>query len=224
MTASAADIQMFTAFKGYDVDMRQRLTRAESQERTRTALIEAATKLYLRDGFKSTSLDQVAEEAGYSRGAVHSNFESKAELGAAVLDELYRNASNDAAKTLRSGGLDDLGKVVKTMAEWAQVAIGTPEWIRLEMEVAGASAYNDETRAATARRVGYMRDMAAAVFAEAAHKSGTPLPLDADTTALIVISTALGLGFQSAADDSISLAVLHEATARFLGLPSAGDS
>ncbi len=202
--------------------MPKRLTRAESQERTRAALVEAATKLYLRDGFKATSLDDVAEEAGYSRGAVHSNFDSKAELGAAVLDELYRNAADSAAETLRSGGLGDLGKVVKTMADWAQVAIATPAWIRLEMEVAGASAYNDETRAATAKRVGYMREMASAVFAEAAHESGAPLAFDPDTTALMVISTAFGLGFQSAADDSVSLAVLYPATARFLGL-SAGD-
>ncbi|WP_018161361.1 TetR/AcrR family transcriptional regulator [Smaragdicoccus niigatensis] len=200
--------------------MAKRLTRAESQERTRGALVEAATKLFLRDGFKATSLDQVAEEAGYTRGAVHSNFESKAELGAAVLDDMYRKAADSAAETLRASGLDDLGKVVATLSQWVQIAIGAPQWIRLEMEVAGASAYNDETKAATAKRVGYMREMASAVFAEAAEKSGSQLLLTPDETALVVLSIALGLGFQTAADSSISAEVLQTAISRALGLPS----
>ena len=61
-----------------------RLTRAESQERTRRLLVEAATRLFLRDGFRATSLETIAEEAGFSRGAVYSNFASKTAIGVVV--------------------------------------------------------------------------------------------------------------------------------------------
>lgn len=59
---------------------RRRLTRAEMQERTRAALVEAAYRLFERGGFSSVSLDEIAEEAGYSKGAVYSNFRSKEDL------------------------------------------------------------------------------------------------------------------------------------------------
>ena len=43
-----------------------RLTRAESQARTREQLIETAKLLFLRDGYSVTSLEKVADEDGYS--------------------------------------------------------------------------------------------------------------------------------------------------------------
>ena len=47
-----------------------RLTRAESQERTRRLIVEAATELFLGQGFRVTSLERIAEVAGFTRGAV----------------------------------------------------------------------------------------------------------------------------------------------------------
>lgn len=66
-----------------------RLTRAESQARTREQLIETAKQLFLRDGYSVTSLERVADEAGYSKGAVYSNFRNKDELCLAVLDRIH---------------------------------------------------------------------------------------------------------------------------------------
>lgn len=207
---------MFSVF-GYAVRMRKRLSRAESQELTRQRLIEAGTKLYLRDGFKATSLDQVAEEAGYSRGAVHSNFSSKAELGSAVLDELYRTTSEAAAKTLRDNGFADFDDFVSVFAGWVEAAVAQPDWIRLEMEVAGASAYDEETRAATAKRLAHMRSAASTVLAQAAEESGIALPADVATLTSLILSTALGLGFQYSADPSLSPAVIRAGIELLLG-------
>ena len=69
---------------------RRRLSRAESQERTRALIIDAAATLFLDNGFRATSLEQIGEAAGFTRGAVYSNFSDKAAMGAAVIDELYR--------------------------------------------------------------------------------------------------------------------------------------
>ncbi len=56
---------------------RRRQTREESQAETRERLLESASKLFCKHGVEATSIDQVAEEAGYSRGAFYSNFETR---------------------------------------------------------------------------------------------------------------------------------------------------
>jgi AcrR family transcriptional regulator len=65
----------------------QRLTRRESQQLTRVKLIEAAERVFVRTGFDAASVEQIAEEAGFSRGAFYSNFESKDELFLELLDK-----------------------------------------------------------------------------------------------------------------------------------------
>jgi AcrR family transcriptional regulator len=63
-------------------------TRADTQARTRALLLRAANRLFLRDGYVATSLATIAAEAGVTKGAVYSNFESKEDLFLAVLAEL----------------------------------------------------------------------------------------------------------------------------------------
>ena len=66
---------------------RQRLTRAERSAQTRAELMDSARRLFLRRGFHAASLELVAEEAGFTIGAVYSRFGSKADLFLAILDE-----------------------------------------------------------------------------------------------------------------------------------------
>jgi AcrR family transcriptional regulator len=65
-----------------------RLTRKESQEVTRERLVASAIELFARSGVAATSLNAVAEHAGFSRGAVHGNYASKDELAAAVAESV----------------------------------------------------------------------------------------------------------------------------------------
>ena len=65
---------------------RKRLTREESKEVTRVRLIEAAERLFIRRGFDNASVEEISEEAGYSRGAFYSNFEDKEQVFLAVID------------------------------------------------------------------------------------------------------------------------------------------
>ncbi len=57
-----------------------RLTRTEQREVTRQRLIEAAGRVFCRVGFEAAPIDVIAEEAGFTRGAFYSNFDSKDEL------------------------------------------------------------------------------------------------------------------------------------------------
>ena len=63
-----------------------RLTQPERKERTRADLVATAHEAFLERGFHGASLDEIAEEAGYSKGAVYSNFAGKDDLFLAVLD------------------------------------------------------------------------------------------------------------------------------------------
>ena len=60
--------------------MRVAPTRAERQAQTRKELVDAAERLFTAQGFHATSLDAVAAEAGFTKGAVYSNFASKEDL------------------------------------------------------------------------------------------------------------------------------------------------
>jgi AcrR family transcriptional regulator len=59
---------------------RRRLTQAEAKERTRQQLVAAAARVFARKGFAGASLEEIAEAAGYSTGAVYYNFAGKEEL------------------------------------------------------------------------------------------------------------------------------------------------
>ncbi|MGV9313593.1 TetR/AcrR family transcriptional regulator [Streptomyces sp. NPDC003691] len=79
---------------------RVRRSRAEQQKETREALIIAALMTFARDGYHGTSLETIAGEAGFSKGAVYSNFGGKAELFLTVMDHNL--------ETLRGGDWDPL--------------------------------------------------------------------------------------------------------------------
>ena len=66
------------------------VTRQESQARTKERLIDAAAVEFADHGFGGASLDRIASRAGFTRGAVYSNFADKADLFVAVLDHRSR--------------------------------------------------------------------------------------------------------------------------------------
>ena len=61
-------------------------TRAEQQVQTRERLIDAAARVFARRGYHAATLAEVAREAGYSTGAVYSNFSGKEDLFLALAD------------------------------------------------------------------------------------------------------------------------------------------
>jgi len=66
---------------------RKRLTREESRAQTRATLIAEGRKHFLRYGLGGAVAEKIAEDAGYSRGALYSNFDGKEELFLAVIQE-----------------------------------------------------------------------------------------------------------------------------------------
>ncbi|WP_197283605.1 TetR/AcrR family transcriptional regulator [Mycobacterium sp. Marseille-P9652] len=87
-----------------------RLTRAEQREQTRRRLIEAAGRVFCRVGFEAAPIDVIAEEAGFSRGAFYSNFESKDDL---FLELLCRHLDAE---------LETLGRALDRITSAAELA------------------------------------------------------------------------------------------------------
>lgn len=61
-------------------------SRQDRQQQTRDALVVAARDVFSNDGYHAASLERIAREAGYSKGAVYSNFAGKSDLFLAVMD------------------------------------------------------------------------------------------------------------------------------------------
>jgi AcrR family transcriptional regulator len=74
------------ALKDTRVEVRfERIPREERRRRTRERLLDAAAEVFNRLGYQGASLDAVAEAAGFTKGAVYSNFATKGELFGALL-------------------------------------------------------------------------------------------------------------------------------------------
>jgi AcrR family transcriptional regulator len=78
---------------------RKRLTREESRAQTRDRLMDAAYEIVVRNGIDEASIEDIAEAAGFSRGAFYSNFETKEDLLCALL-ERETDRSQDELRTI----------------------------------------------------------------------------------------------------------------------------
>lgn len=84
-----------------------RLTRTERAALTRRELLVAAERRFFRDGYHGTTLDDIADEAGYTKGAVYSTFKSKGGLFLALFDEIVDRRVEEIRQVLASHEDDD---------------------------------------------------------------------------------------------------------------------
>jgi AcrR family transcriptional regulator len=185
-----------------------RLTRAESQARTRELLIVTAKGLFLTEGYSATSLEKVADEAGYSKGAVYSNFRNKDELCLAVLDRIHEEQVNLIAGAL--DGAEGLESLIAAFQIWAERSIGDEAWTALEVEFATNARRDPAVRHELAIRDKVIRDTIAAQLKSYAERFQIALPMPPDDVATALLSLGIGLGVQRAIDPSIPVNVLPD--------------
>ena len=113
--------------------MSARLSRAEQNDRNRALLLAAARRVFLERGYYAATLEQIADEAGFSKGAVYSRFASKADMFLALLDDrITERAAQNADLARQLAGSGNFAAV----AELAQRAErGAPGWRLLVTEV-----------------------------------------------------------------------------------------
>jgi AcrR family transcriptional regulator len=90
------------------------MTRDEKRAVTRAELVAAAERLFVSQGFHATSVDAIADEAGYTKGAVYSNFATKEDLFFAVYDRRVRAGAADLEQRF---GDEDFGAATERLAQ-----------------------------------------------------------------------------------------------------------
>lgn len=193
-----------------------RLTRSESQARTRQLLVETARAMFLRDGYAATSLEKVAEEAGFSKGAVYSNFDGKDDLCLEVLEAIHAEVAEAVLGSLV--GASSIEGALEAFDRWADARLGDPDWSALEAEFAARSRRDPQLREALEARNARIRGMIAQALRGTCEEHGMTLPMSFDDAASALLSMGIGLGLQRALNPSLPIHVLSDVVRAIAGL------
>ena len=100
--------------------MAVRLRRAEQVERNREAVLQAAQWVFNERGYAGASLEAIADEAGFSKGVVYSQFGSKPDLFFALLERrIDERAAQNERIVAQSAGVDALGELTQAANRYA---------------------------------------------------------------------------------------------------------
>jgi len=204
-----------------------RPTRQEQQEQTREQLLAAASRVFARRGFSEATIDEIAGEAGYSTGAVYSNFAGKEELFQAAFEhEVVRDIESVAFA--QSTSADTPAERTRASARtWMVLLRDRPEMFLLLIEQWARAARDPEHRAAFVEHFRLFREATARWVVAEAERGGYELPLPPDQIALGANALLFGVALEYLADpDSVpsdGLATLELALLRGLRRESGGD-
>jgi AcrR family transcriptional regulator len=194
-----------------------RLTRAESQARTRTQLLRTARDLFLRDGYLATSLDKVADAAGFSKGAVYSNFRNKDELCLAVLDEIRAERASEVTGLLQASTTEER---LRRFEAWAERVIGDPQWTTLEFEFAVHARRDPHLRREMADRITAVGQVVASAVAGLGDRETENAPMAAGEAAVALLCLGVGMGLFRSIDPEMPVSALVNTVRVLAGLPA----
>ncbi len=177
----------------------ERLTRKERQANTRACLMRAAARVAARRGIERASLDEVASDAGFTKGAVYANFKSKEDLFLAMLDEHFDERVADIDRVLASGE-DPERQARRAAADFIAALQSEPEWNRLFFEFAAYASRNDSFRDQFVARTRVMRDRIAEIIERRVSELGIEPPLPVDQVAAMAFAMGNGAGLQQLLD------------------------
>jgi AcrR family transcriptional regulator len=193
------------------------LTRKERQEQTREELVGAAAKVFARRGYHQATVEEIAAEAGFSTGAVYSNFDGKEELFLALAD---RQVAERVAEIQAVAGAaernDDAG--LEAAEQFRAFLESDPDWPLLFYEFWSLSIRDPELQDELAKRRETIRDALAETLERVADELGFELRFPAPALATAIAASLNGLAFERAADpDALPDEVFAEFITAVLG-------
>jgi AcrR family transcriptional regulator len=174
---------------------RRRLTRSERQARTRAEILEAAAQVFAQRGYAGAGMAEIAAEAGYSHGAIYSNFADKEQLFLALYEdwvasrvaELHSQADESGTPVDRTRCLVD---------GWMDRVKTDPRALLLRLEFTARAASDSELRKKLGLRVG-----AVPLAIEQLTADGeSELDLPPEHVALALQALSLGLALEELAN------------------------
>ena len=180
----------------------EKLTPERRRQLTRDALLDAAAQVFARRGFNGASLDEIAETAGFTRGAIYKNFADKEDLFLAVSERHNERTLEGFSGVLATTGPSD--NLAAVAAKWMGLVLDDPDFFMLGAEFSlyllrnpDARARAVERRRAQARRIAdFMEEQDAAM--------GVAIPMSAEDLATIFLITADGFTMATLVDPELA--------------------
>jgi AcrR family transcriptional regulator len=171
-----------------------RLTRKESQARTRELLLDAAKRLFADQGLEGASIDDIAQEAGFTKGAFYANFDTKDALYLELLDEYFGDRLEEVEDALgHEGAPEDQAR--RAGLVFASHIGAESEWRRLYIEFCTHALRDERFRHELAIRLRGLRAQITKLYAKRAEDLPypPPFPLEQITTMTGVMADGFAL-------------------------------
>ncbi|MCL1961219.1 MAG: TetR family transcriptional regulator, partial [Desulfovibrionaceae bacterium] len=145
----------------------------EDAQATRAAVLDAAERVFLRRGVTRTSLAEIAQAAGVTRGAIYGHFKNKAELFTAMMERVTQPLEAEIARLAETGAaagdlLTQLRERVRAAARQIVTDAQTRRVVEIAMlmvehvdELGELRTRRAQAAQATARRLGLILAKAA---------------------------------------------------------------
>jgi len=198
--------------------MSPRLSRAEQNDRNRALLLNAARRVFLERGYYAATLDQIADEAGFSKGAVYSRFASKADMFLALLED--RIAERAARNAQLARELAGTGNFAVLLDQAQGDELGAPGWRLLVTEFRIHAARDAELNRRYAALHARTLDGVTRMFAEVSKENGEGLPFPPRLMAELWLAIETGRALERMTDpDALSSPALHQLADWLAGQP-----
>ncbi|HEX4107465.1 MAG TPA: TetR/AcrR family transcriptional regulator [Solirubrobacteraceae bacterium] len=172
-----------------------RPSRKERQAETRRRLLRSATRVFARCGLHQASIDDVAHDAGYTKGAFYANFASKQDLFLAMLDERFADRAEQIERSARRR--EDVPERARAAGdEFVAALAADPEWQRLFFEFAAHAARDESFRGELIKRYRSLRNRLAEVFNDRAPELGGEPPVSPQELAVMTFAMANGFALE----------------------------
>ena len=199
--------------------MHERLNRQERKSQTRERLIDAAAVVFAQRGFEAASLDEVAAAAGYTKGAVYSNFASKTDLFIALIERRIEVQSAEHARRFEGQDLEEMARGLDGQPD--QETDSDKQWVVLAIEFWLHAMRDERARLLMAEQYERARMASAELIVSVYEKAGQQPPLAPRDMAIVIEALGAGLAFQAALDpEHVRMSLQDEILARLLRLPT----
>ena len=181
---------------------RRRLTRDEQREQTRIRLLDAAERVLAKRGYADASVEEVAALAGFSRGAVYSNFKSKEDLFFACFDDVLAKRLPELFGAVRAAGkTESPTSTARTGGGLFGLFMGEDlEWFRVYVDFLAQAGRTPRLRKRVAERVRAIHDTVRELIETIARDTDMPLPASSDLLATAALSMSEGFALRRLVD------------------------
>ena len=179
--------------------MAERWTKERRTEHTRQILLDAAEEVFARKGLTGAALEEIADAAGFTRGAIYSQFGAKEKLFLAVVDRQRQRFLDGFAEVMLS--FHRLGDVdIDELAErWRQLSSGADRAV-LGYELTLFLVRNPDARSRVAdQRLDIIRSLGEFISKNVARIGGT-LTIEAEMLARVILAANDGITLDSHLD------------------------